>query len=48
MIMEEQPEFNLLQDAFAAVKLKGQKSASGLFFKLWWRDKVKADLELQL
>lgn len=46
--MEEQPEFHLIEDACAAVKEKGQKSASGLLFRLWWRDKVRADLELQL
>ena len=46
--MEEKPEFYLLEEAFAAVKEKGQKSASGLLFRLWWRDKVRADLVLQL
>lgn len=40
-IMEEKPEFHPLEDTFAAMKEKGQKSTSGLLFRLWWRDKVE-------
>lgn len=40
-IVEEQPEFHPLEDTFAAMKGKGQKSTSGLLFRLWWRDKVE-------